>query len=328
MGQARRDAEPSMRMSPRVATIAGALSAVLVVAGCGSSTAPLEELHAKADHTLDLTGSGQPADLATHDSAARAAVAVTAIVAAAAEVLGELANAVGDLVPTEDHPCPDGGSASGDISGSFNHPRVHMSFHNCVRGEHTLDGVADVRCDELDGSRCVRGDVTIGEGGAVLYFRDPARVILTRGLASISSDQAAQSLHADTSLEGELRALSDEPGWSFVTGPLAVDLHKSADDTTEVRIEGIAGVGGRAAAANCLSGRFDTETPADPLVLQAQVIRSGGLRLHSPPPRPGSQQAEAVYADGGASVRGADGGQLLYSPQALAEFCTTRENPK
>jgi len=297
-----------------------AIATVAALAACAQSTAP-ESLQGKAETGPDFSGSEQPADVSTPENAAKAAAAVVGVVGAAVEMFGELGDAVGDLVPSEDNPCPDGGSASGELSGSFNHPRVRMSFQRCVRGANTLDGAAEVVCDDFDGSRCHRGQVTVGNGEQLLYFRNAARVVLVRGSAYIVADEDARSLQADTSLQGEFRSLDEIPLHSFVTESLDVGIREVADQVAEVRLDGVSGFGGDSAGSRCISGRFDTETFADALRVEAGAIRSGQLRMHSPPPRPGAQQAQMTWAEGDGSAQGADGSTQSYSAAELERYC-------
>lgn len=325
-------AQPRLQPVAAIKNIRVLLLALVIpvaLAACGDSTALNDKLATdKADdRSLDLSGADQPADLPTGDEAAMAAVGITRIVDATAEVSEALADAVGDLFPDEDNPCPKGGSASSDLSGSLNHPRIRMEFHECVRGDITLDGIATIRCNDLDGTDCKKGEVTLGDGESVLLFRNSAagreRNILMRGGANVFNDEGAQRVHVVANLQGESRAVTENgPRYSFITEALTVDLHDLADDQTEVWIDGVVGIGGGAAGANCISGRFDTATPAEPLILQDKLIRSGRLQLHSPPPRPGTQRAEVAYAEGGASVMGADGVQRVYTAQQLAGLCS------
>lgn len=297
------------------------ICSALAVAACGNSTGP-DSAQGKLAADLDLAGADQPANLATHEDAAKAAVALVNVVNAMVLVFGELGDAVGDLVPDEDNPCPGGGSADGDLGGSFNHPRVRMHFYQCVRGDYTLDGAATIVCDDFDGSRCHRGQATVGEDGALLFFASPQQHVLLRGSADIAADEAARSLHAVTQLEGELRSATGPGRYGFVTHALALDLQQISDEVTEARIDGVAAIGGSgAAAANCISGRYDSETPAEPLHVESGAIRAGQLLFHSPPPRPGVQQAGALYLSDGAEMRGADNGQRQYSAEELADFC-------
>jgi hypothetical protein len=80
-------------------------------------------------------------------------------------------------------------------------------------------------------------------------------------------------------------------------------------------------VGGAEAAA-CITGRFDTETPAEPLLRSAGRMLSGTLRHHSPAPRPGEQQAQTVHLDEGLDAQGADGSRQIYTADELATYCT------
>jgi hypothetical protein len=278
-----------------------------------------------ADRSIDLAGADQPADLATTDAAARASVATTRSVRAVAILFDELGGAVGDLFPSEDHPCPDGGSASGDLSGSISHPRLRMQFDHCVRSDYTLDGVATIICDDFDGSSCRAGRATLGDGGDVLFFESrkgtfPHRSV-TRGEAMLTSDPDAQALHVTATLDGELRSLSHDRRFGFTLQGLVVDVHKTGDGVAEVRLDGVSGIGAASADMNCAAGRVDTQTPQEPLVVDHDVLRSGRLRHSSPPPRPGTQQADAAYLDDGADVTAADGSEQVYSAAQLAQMC-------
>lgn len=292
-----------------------------VVAGGCVESEPLTAVKSKADRTLDLTGTEQAVDLATHENSAKATVALVSVVTTAAQIIGEVGGAAGDLFPNENNPCPGGGSASSDIGGSFAHPRLHMSFSNCVRGDFILDGQATITCDDLNGSSCPNGSIYVGEGDAVLHFQRPEGVVLMVGNANISADEATQHLHALADLRGEIRSLDETRSYSFLTESLDLDIQRVAEGRAEVRVAGVAATGGGAAAVNCTAGRFDSETPLEPLVIDADIMRSGFLRLHSPPPRPGTQQAESTYADGSINAKGANGEQRLYSPEDLAKFC-------
>ncbi|HUP92660.1 MAG TPA: hypothetical protein VM074_10470 [Solimonas sp.] len=312
-------------MSLAVAVVASLLAGCGDEAAFGSGGIPAQPRAAEDPLVIDLSGTDQPADLPTPLEGAMGVAGVQRIVDAVAAAASELGGAAGDLFPSKDNPCPDGGDASSDLSGSVSNPRIRMEFHGCVRGEVTLDGVATITCKELDGSDCVKADVALGDGDAVLYLRDAAagrrRIFLLHGFAHVETDEPAQRLTVLADLQGELRALEAPTRFSFVTGGFGVDLHKVSEEQTEVRIEGLAGFGGGAEGAHCIRGRFDTQTPADPLILEGQLVRSGRLALHSPPPRPGAQQPEASFVDGGADVLGADGAREFYTEQELAGFC-------
>ncbi len=313
---------------------ASMMLAALAASGCGEHAAfgggganpavlPPEKTE---DRGIDATGTDQPADLASPEHAAMAAQGMRRIVDNTALVSRELAHALGDLFPSKNNPCPDGGDASSDLSGSFNHPRVRMDFFQCVRGSTTLDGTATVRCEDFNGSDCSQGDVTIGDGDTVLYFRSdtPAhpRLVLMRGSASASIGDSSH-LHVVADLQAELRSLPDEAvRYSFATHALTVDVQDSGDGSSQVTMDGVAGFGGDTQGAHCITGSLDTETPADPLVLQDDVIQSGRLRFSSPPPRPGTQQGEVTYSAGGLTAQGADGTQASYPAAALEQFCT------
>lgn len=305
----------------RISTLLLCLALVACSAGFGDGDLP----PAKADdRSLDLSGTDQPATLETVEDAAKAAAALTGIVDATAEVADVIGDAVGDLFPSEDNPCPDGGSASSDLGGSLNHPRIRMEFHDCVRGEYTLDGIATIRCDDLSGSECRAGQATLGEAPTVLLLRDATRQVLMRGNAQVNSDKGAGRIAVLATLEGELRSLRAEgPRWSFATQNLSVDLQDTGEQT-EMRISGIAGAGGGADGASCMSGRIDSETPDEPLILKDRALSGGRLRLHSPPPRPGAQQAEAVYDETGATFTAADGGSESLTREDLAQRCSVQ----
>jgi hypothetical protein len=301
---------------------------VALLSGCREAAFGLGGAHSRSadEPTPDLAGTDPPADLRSAGQAARATVGVTAVVEAMAQVIGELGDAVGDLFPDEDHPCPDGGSASSDLGGSLNHPKLRMEFRACVRGAHTLDGIAVIRCDDYDSRGCHRGQATLGENGAVLYYRHDAdgaaRVVLLAGIAEIALDQDAGWLYARTWLQGEQRNPASGARYSFVTDAFAVDIRQTGEDVQEIRLEGVAGIGGGAEAAACITGRFDTETPAEPLLRSAGRMLSGTLRHHSPAPRPGEQQAQTVHLDEGLDAQGADGSRQIYTADELATYCT------
>lgn len=289
------------------------------VSGCGQSDGL--SIETKADRTLDLSGSEAPADITTPENAAKAAVATIRVVVAASTVIGELGDAVGDLFPEEDNPCPGGGSASSDLGGSFSSPRLDMRFADCVRGEAVLDGFASITCDDFDGSSCSRGRATLGEGGDVLHFQNADGVILMRGQSQIVVDESARRLQATASFQGERRSWMEDQRYSFITENLNLDIQEVADDRAEVRINGVVGVGGDTATARCLSGRFDNETAEQPLILEGAGIQSGLLRVHSPPPRPGTQQGTALFEETGATAQGANGAEQFYTAEELALFC-------
>ena len=220
-----------------------AFIAVLNVTACVESD-PLTVTKSKADRVVDLTGTDQPASLTTHEDAAKATVALISIVSTAAVVIGEVGGAAGDLFPSEDNPCPGGGSASSSIGGSFNHPRLHMTFSNCVRGDFTLDGQSSITCDDLNGSSCPSGSIYIGEGSEVLHFQRPEGVVIMVGNSNISTDQSARSLHAISDLQGEIRSMDETRAYSFVTQSLRLDIQETADNKAEVKIDGVAAAGG------------------------------------------------------------------------------------
>ncbi len=303
-------------MKARIILVVLALAATSCV-----ESDPLTATAGKAERTLDLTGTDQAADLSTAENSAKATVALVNTVTTAALIIGELGSAAGDLFPNENNPCPGGGSASSSVGGSFNHPRLHMTFSSCVRGDFTLDGQASITCDDLNGSSCPSGSIYVGEGNAVLHFMRPEGIVLMVGNADISADEASQHLHAIADLKGEIRSADETRSYSFVTEALDLDIQRVSEGRAEVRISGVAAMGGGAEQVNCITGRFDSETPADPLIIDADILRSGFLRLHSPPPRPGMQQAESTYLDGSLDVKGANGEQRRYTPEALAEFC-------
>jgi hypothetical protein len=74
--------------------------------------------------------------------------------------------------------------------------------------------------------------------------------------------------------------------------------------------------------AGCIVGRYDTETPAEPLLRRAGQIRSGTLRHHSPAPRPGAQQAQTVHLEEALDAEGADGSRQIYTAAELATYCS------
>lgn len=291
------------------------------VSGCHESSSP-PTLSSKADRTIDLTGTDQPADLTTHEDAAKATVALVSIVTAAAQVVGELGRAAGDLFPDEDNPCPGGGSASSSVGGSFNNPRLRMTFSQCVRGDFTLDGRATITCDDLDDSGCPSGSLYVGDGETVLHFQRPEGVVLMVGNTVINTNQDAGQLHAVADLKGEIRSIDEVRGYSFLTQALDLDIRRAADDQVDVRITGVAATGGGADDVNCSAGRFDNETPTEPLRIDENVIRSGFLLLHSPPPRPGAQQAQSRFVDGGMEAQGANGETQFYAPADWVPFCS------
>lgn len=306
-----------------------ALSALLCACGDGPAFGGGDlEPRAAEERSIDTSGHDQPAALDTAEQAAMATAGMVRLVESTAGLSSELGHAAGDLFPTADNPCPEGGSASSDVSGSLNRPRIRMQFQDCRRPAGRLDGVATITCQELDGSECTRADVEIGEGDTPLLFEPqasaPPSLLLMRGWAAVESDQPAGRLRVVADLTGELRSRDGPARWAFVTSQLEVDLQELPDGGREARLAGVAGFGGGAQAARCVHGRFDSQTPAEPLVVRDRAVQAGRLRMHSPPPRPGAHQAEAVFSAQGVQVQGADGSSAFYDPAALAAFCTLR----
>ena len=303
--------------------LAGTLSACGDVPYLGGGTAP----PSKTNDPLNLDGTNLDAPMRTPEEAARAAVAVTRVVDLTAEVSDSVGDALGDLFPEEDNPCPGGGSASSDLSGSLSRPRITMSFGDCVRGGVQLNGIAQVTCEDFDGSRCAAGELRYGSGdsASVLYHRrgalDGGQVIVLRGIATVIHNEAAGVLDVSATLDGETFIDGSGARYSFVTENLRVNLQDMPDGTQQMRLEGVSAIGGiNPGGANCLTGRWDTET-LEPLTLEERSIRAGSLRLHSPPPRPGARQGLVLFDADGADITSGDGETRRYTPAQLDGYC-------
>ena len=303
--------------------LAGTLSACEDLPYLGGGAAP----SSKTNDPLNLDGTSLAAAMRTPEDVARAAVAVTRMVELTAEVSGSVGDALGDLFPEEDNPCPDGGSASRDLSGSLNRPQITMSFADCMRGEVWLNGIAQVTCEDFDGSDCQAGEVRYGSGdpASTLHYRrgtlGSGQVIVLRGTATVIRDEATGVLDVVATLDGETFIDASGARYSFVTENLQVNLQDMPDGTQQVQLEGVSAIGGiNPEGANCLTGRWDTET-LGPLTLEDRSIRVGSLQLHSPAPRPGARQGMALFDADGADITGGNGETRRYTPAELGGYC-------
>lgn len=290
------------------------IAVLLLPMACADSTRPLPGVQARAD--------AQEADLADTDTVARLGAGLTGLVRDLGNSFGELGDAVGDLVPEEDNPCPGGGSASGDLGGSINHPKVRMQFYECVRASgEMLHGNATVVCDDFSGGRCRRGEATLGQDGVEFIFRNVNRSLQVQGVAQLVFDESARRLAAVLDLQGGFQTPQGLDLHRFRTQSLGVDLREVAEDSIEVLIEGQALFEGDVASADCAAGAVDAETLA-PLLLVAQRWQQGELRLHAPPPRPGAQQALLRYvANGDMEVTDANGTQANIPAETHQGYC-------
>ena len=281
----------------------------------------------KTNNPLNLAGTELAAPMRTPEHAARATVAVTRVVDLTAEVSDSVGDALKDLFPEEDNPCPGGGSASRDVTGSLNRPRITMSFGDCLRGEVQLNGIVQVACEDFDGSRCAAGELHYGDGdpASVLYYqRGPfgtGQVIVLRGIATFISNENARVLDVTASLDGETFIDASGARYSFVTQNLRVNLQDMSDGSQQMRFEGITAIGGiNPDEAKCVTGRFDVETLAA-LGVTDRRVRAGALRLHSPPPRPGVRQGTALFDTDGADLSGDTGETRGFTPGELDGYC-------
>lgn len=281
----------------------------------------------KTNDPLNLDGTNLPAPMRTPENVARAAVAVTRVVDLTAEVSDSVGDALKDLFPEEDNPCPGGGRASREVSGSLSRPRITMSFGECLRGEVQLSGMVQLTCEDFDGSNCTRGELRYGDGdpASVLQHRRGAfgsgQVIVLRGIATVTRDDNARVLDVAATLNGETFVDAAGARYSFVTENLRVNLQDLPDGTQQMRLEGVTAIGGiNPDAADCLTGRFDVET-LDALGVAERRIRAGALRLHSPPPRPAAQQGAALFDTEAADMTGANGETRRFTPAELDGYC-------
>lgn len=306
----------------RVAAVAG----LVFLASCGDEAAfGMGGARNEGEPAPDFSGTDQPADLTTPELAARTGIGLVRSVEATALALGEIGDAVGDLFPEEDNPCPDGGSASSDLGGSVSRPELTMYFDQCVRGDSTLHGTAEIRCDDFDGDSCDGGRATLGEGDTdFLFLHVPANVaafqVRLAGTADLALDQGDNQVSAVSRLRGEIRYADTEARYAFIAEGLEINLREASETQTEIRLSGVSALGG-ASSQNCATGRFDTETLDTPLLYEDGRVIAGRLRFHSPPPRPGAQQAVVNFLPHEIQAQGSDGSQQIFTEGEFSAFC-------
>ncbi len=217
--------------------------------------------------------------------------------------------------------CADSGRKIVDITVNFPSfdPEGDVQFEACREGGLSLNGFANVRCDNFD---CDSGNAILGRDFNELEIASGNVSALFAGVGDyrvLSRSPLAASLASTLKIQVNL----GDATLNVVTGtdsglPLQIDYRQSAG--TEVfSLNGSLGLGESTTLSQCGQGRFEIETLQD-LQLSSQGQPLGGqLRLRNP---------DAVTADldflsdGGVTITLADGSPArTYTAEELRQAC-------